>query len=92
MTSPPLPAWIVIYPDPGRDRWRHSVIGPATGFACGDLDLPTSADPDQVRQAATAMLRELGRNLYQADLSITWHPPDPSGQIGGDIHPATKPA
>jgi hypothetical protein len=30
-------------------------------------------------------------DLYHADLTITWHPPDPSGRIGGDIHPATKP-
>lgn len=90
MTSPPPPAWIVIYPDPSRDRRRHSVFGPATGFACGDMDLPSSATPDQVRQAAQAMPTELGRDPYHADLTITWHPPDPSGQICGDIHPGPQ--
>lgn len=92
MTSEQLPTWIVISPDPSRDWWRHSVMGPATGFACGDLDMPASADPDRVREAAQAMLSELGRDLYHADLTITWHPPDPSGRIGGDIRPAAKPA
>jgi hypothetical protein len=92
MTSPQLPAWIVIYPDPGHDRWQHSIGGPATGFACGHLDLPSSATADQVRQAAQAMLTELGRDLYHANLIITWHPPDTSQGIHGDIHQATKPA
>jgi hypothetical protein len=38
------------------------------------------------------MLAELSRDLYHADVTITWHPPDTSGRIGGDIHPAPKPA
>jgi hypothetical protein len=92
MTSPPVPEWIVINPDPARDRWQFSLFGPACGFACGDIDLPASANHDQIRQAAEARLTELSRDLYHADLTITWHPPAPDGRIGGDIHPAARPA
>jgi hypothetical protein len=36
MTSPPISEWIVINPDPGRDKWQFSLFGPACRFACGD--------------------------------------------------------
>ena len=92
MTSPQLPDRIVIYPDPSQNRWRFSVMGRATGFACGDFDLPSSVGPDEVRQAAEALLTELGPDLYDADLTITWQPPDTKGWIGGDIKAASQPA
>jgi hypothetical protein len=92
MTSPPIPQWIVMNPDHARDRWQFSLFGPAYGFFCGDIDLPASADYDQIRQAAEARLTELSRDLFHADLAITWHPPAPDGRTGGDIHPAARTA
>ncbi len=92
MTGRPIPQWIVINPGPGRDKWQFSLFGPACGFTCGDIDVPSSANHDQVRQAAEARLIQLSLDLYHVDLTITWHPPDPSGRIGGDIHLAARTA
>jgi hypothetical protein len=78
---PPLgpPAYIVIYPDPGRDCWRHARFGPEMGFLDGFLEVPASASPDQARHAAEIMLADVGRTYFGLHCSVDWRPPDDKG-------------
>lgn len=85
---PGPPTSIMIYPDPGRDCWRHSQSGPELGILCGDLDLSASALPVEARQVAENMLADVGRTDYHLDLTVDWNPADARGWITGTVRAA----
>lgn len=71
-----MPASIVLIATP--EGWRHSILDTRGGMLCGHLRrVPADAAPDQAREAAVAMLREVARELRGAEIDVAWDAREP---------------
>lgn len=69
-----MPQGIVLLATP--EGWRHSVRTVEGGMLCGRLTkVSIDAHPHEARTAAAAMVRELARDFHEADVEVTWDPP-----------------
>lgn len=68
-----IPKRIVLLATP--EGWRTSVLTLEGGMLCGRLDVPINTNPQDARAAAAVMLMELAREFHQADVEVSWDPP-----------------
>lgn len=72
------------------DGWRHSVLTVEGGMLCGRLiDVPVDADSHQARAAAAAMVVGLARDFHEAEVDVTWDPPQEPWSWTGRVTPVT---
>jgi hypothetical protein len=80
----------MIYPDPVRDRWRHSVVDDRGGILCGALDVRAEAPEADARAVAERMLARVGSEWHGVRFAVAWRPLGKPGWWGGDITSARR--
>ncbi|WP_147420081.1 hypothetical protein [Streptomyces sp. WM6372] len=84
-----MPKGIVLLATP--EGWRHSVLTVEGGMLCGRLaDVAVHADPHEARTAAAAMVAGLARDFHQADVEVTWDPPEEPWSWTGHVIPVAR--
>lgn len=68
-----IPKGIVLLVTP--EGWRHSILTMEGGMLCGRLDIPINTDPQDARAAAARMVTELAHDFHDANVEVSWDPP-----------------
>lgn len=85
-----MPRSIVLLATP--EGWRHSVLTREGGMFCGRLtDVPAYIDPAEARAAVAAMVVGLARVFHEADIDVTWDPPQEPGSWTAQVTVAAAP-
>ncbi|WP_157880393.1 hypothetical protein [Streptomyces katrae] len=84
-----IPKDIVLLATPSG--WRHSTTTVDGTLICGRLTrVPITATAEQAKEAAAALLVELGREFHRTALEVTWEPDQVPGSCSGRIHPSPE--
>ncbi|MFF9839318.1 hypothetical protein [Streptomyces sp. NPDC013740] len=82
-----MPTGILLFATP--DGWRTSVVTDR-GNLCGRLNVPNNTDPQDARAAAAARVTQLARDFHDADVEVSWDPPDRPWSWTAQVTPVAK--
>ncbi|MFI1660449.1 hypothetical protein ACH4ZU_36890 [Streptomyces sp. NPDC020472] len=83
-----IPKGIVLLATP--EGWRTSVLTVEGGMLCGRLEVPINTDSQDARAAAAVMVTELARDFHNADVEVSWDPPQEPWSWTAQVTPAAE--